>query len=736
MKKVLKVFLIIIIIGAIGASGYFVYTKYISKSEERDAFSIVPEDAIFVIETTNLTKGWKAVSDSKIWKQLLLNKSFRDIDEYINMVDDYLKKNKAVDMILSNRKLLISSHMTSGVDWDFIIIADLQNVSTITGGLKGALGFVDGFKVEQREYQKTEIIELIDEKNPKTVIYMSIIDNLLLVTFTGELIERAISTKDDKHWKKNKIFQEAIADLSNRKLFKFYFNYSQLNPFSKIFLETEEEMIGDIGKSLGYTALNINLENERLSFDGFTNIDTIASYIRALASVKPGKMRAYEILSDQTAFYFSMGFDDYNVLYRNLIKEYESDNAEDMEDINKGINLVEKLLKINIQKDLFDWFGNEIAFIKLRPKNSTRIEDVVVAIHAKNIDDAKAGMGRITKQIRRRSPLKFEIINYNNFEINYLERKGLFKLFFGKLFASLEKPFFTFIEDYLVMSNSKETLMEVIDDYIKGNTLSHNKGFMDFKDEFEVKSNITLFVQMPKIYSNMYFYSNEQKRKSIKENKDIILSFTRIGLQLTSEGDIMKTLMIADHDENSFMNEELEKFEKKAYNDLFTEEYDSLRFKIILPDSIVKDGQYKTYYADSSTIKFEGTVSSNQLNGLWRTYYKSGNLRSSVNYKDGKADGKAYFYYDDGKQTKKSEVLFEQDVVVDLYQEFFENGTQKTTLNYKNGKLHGDAEFYYKNGKLKIKGKYKKGYKKGKWRYYDETGNVYNKEKFRKGMKK
>ena len=70
MKKFFKTLLILIIIGAIGAGGYYVYTNYFSKSDGRDAFTLVPEDAIFIVESTNLNEGWNAISNSKVWHHL------------------------------------------------------------------------------------------------------------------------------------------------------------------------------------------------------------------------------------------------------------------------------------------------------------------------------------------------------------------------------------------------------------------------------------------------------------------------------------------------------------------------------------------------------------------------------------------------------------------------------------------------------------------------------------------
>jgi len=694
MKRFFKWFFILILLGVAGGGGYYVYDNYIVKHENRTDFSVVPNDPIFIIGTSNLSKGWTTVSESNIWKHLLKNPYFEDINEYAELMDEFLANNKAMDLLLGNRNMLISAHMISGVDYDFLFIVDLQTAKTLSKGIDDALKLIEGYDIKKRKYKGIEILELTEIEDHTNIIYLYVMDNLLVGSFTSELIERSVDQKDKKYWENNQQFAEVSEDLSSRKLLKFFFNYDQLPPFINIYMEDMEESTKGIADALSFSIFHANLENDRLSFDGYTVLDSAASYFSALSDVKPGKMRAYEIISDQAALYLSIGFKSYSMFYQSLMDQYAKDNAKDLEDYEKNVRRLEKYLGINVEKDFFDWIGEEIAFVKLRPSDGTRVEDVVVAINAKNIENAKNGFGKIARQIKKRSPAKFKSMEYKNFEIKYLEIKGFFKLFLGKLFKKLEKPYITYIEDFMVLSNSEETLKEIIDEYIKGHTLSHSETFMDFKDNFDVKSNVSMFLQMPKMYTNLYQFSNYETKKSVKENKDLILSFNRIGFQFVAEGDLFKTTLIADHDPDAALDDELEKFEKKTSDALRLAYFDSLEFKIILPDSVLKtDRAYKEEYPETQSTKYEGRIVDNKPNGLWRTYYPGGNLKNTVNYKDGKVEGEAFFYYDDQKETKMVELTYEEDVINGIYLEFYENGAQKATLTYEEGVLNGDAEF-------------------------------------------
>lgn len=63
------------------------------------------------------------------------------------------------------------------------------------------------------------------------------------------------------------------------------------------------------------------------------------------------------------------------------------------------------------------------------------------------------------------TPVKIKTANYKDFEINYVEMKGFFRLFFGKLFDKFEKPYYTYVDDYVVFSNKAASLLSFVEDY-------------------------------------------------------------------------------------------------------------------------------------------------------------------------------------------------------------------------------------------------------------------------------
>ncbi len=743
MKKVLKFFMFLIIAGLVAAGGYFIYIKFIATKGTVDAFNTVPKDAVFVIETTNLSQAWTTISSSDLWQYLIKTDYFADLNEDIETVNMFLDSNVIADNLLSDRKLVISGVMANAADWDFLFSVDLEKGSATVKSLKSIIGLIPGFDVTHNEITvnsgKYDVIKLVDKKDKDSQFFLTFVDNILLVSFNGNIIQKSLEGLDDNHWQADQKFTQIMQQIPGRKQFKLYVNYDKIDDFTQTFLTEDDETISMLSSSLAYSVMNLNIEGDMLSFDGFANLDsTGGSYVQALANVPPGRLTAYQIMTNQVAAYISISFDDYHKFYNNLMDEYAKNYPDDVADMDKGLNLVKNVIKIDVENDLFSWIGNEVALFKIRPlSNVSKDDDIALVIQANDIDLAKEGLEHIVKQIRKWSPFRFKDYDYKGFNISYLKQKGFFKLFLGKIFEGIDEPYYTFIDDYVIFSNSKEVLHQIIDDYLTGQTLSKDTKFQDFMDDFSVKSNIAVFVNMPKMYPTLYYFTPVKDRQSLSENEELIKCISRLGFQLVSKGDFFTTTLLAQYDPNAYYEDLTQKIEQETNQDLFVDYVDTLGFMLTLPDNL-EDGNFIAYFdtATKQNVEMEGKVLDGKPDGIWRTYYDDGNIKDAVSYVEGVPDGIAYFYYDDIENTQRAEMTFEAGKIIDTYKEYYDNGARKANIIYKKGQKHGDAEYYYRTGEIKITGKFKNGLKDGKWEYFDENGNKIATEKWNKGVQK
>ncbi|PID88055.1 MAG: hypothetical protein CSB06_02215 [Bacteroidia bacterium] len=739
MKRFFRYLLIVIVLGAIG---FWLFIRY-AGGKQKKALSVIPSDAVLIVETENLTQAWQQLREGKIWNYLTQNAYFKQLNEDMELFNTYIGNNAIASQVLKNRSLIMSLHMTSANDYDFLYVADLKKMSLLNQlNLSKIADQVSGYNAKQRKYNGKKILELADPEDPGFIIYLSFSDNLLLATFSASLMEKAIDQKanvneENPHWTQHADFTSVTERLRSRELFKLYINYRRLNDFSLAFLSEESEVFRILSESLTYSALDADLQDEIIALEGYTGADSVGGYLKALSEVEPGRISAWKIASEQTAAYLSMSFDNFDDFYKKLIGVYEKGNPEELADSKSKIGKLERLLGVNFQETFFNHFDNEIVMLKLRPLKNGDYEDISLLIKMKDIDAARAGLDKIMKRIKRRiMVVKFEPEIYKNHTIYCLEMPGFFKIFFGKMFEELDKPYFTYIENFVVFSNSKPDLKLLIDDYTEGNTLAHNPDFTDFKDNFANKANLSLFVRTPQIYQNLYYHSKPEDRKDITENKEFILSFEHIGFQLISDNQGFKTKLLGKHNPDAEKADKLQVIENEAFNDLFQKELESDSFALKLDQLPLEKDTLYTLKNPNGTLKIEGNIKNGKPQGLWRYYYPSGNLKAALNYTDGILEGTAYFYHDKAGKTLKAEAKYQNGTLHGNYFEFYKNGTQKTRFAYQNGKPEGFAQFFYPDGRKKIEGEYKKGEKHGKWIFFDRQGYKIGKERWRNGKKK
>lgn len=139
-----------------------------------------------------------------------------------------------------------------------------------------------------------------------------------------------------------------------------------------------------------------------------------------------------------------------------------------------------------------------------------------------------------------------------------------------------------------------------------------------------------------------------------------------------------------------------------------------------------------------------------------KEYYKDGNLQSEVRMKNGKKNGKAIYYHENGM--KSMELYYIDDMAEGISTIYYYKGTVKRNDNFKKNKLNGvsvnwDENLGYRfseetyvedvlngtykefhpNGEVKVQGNYKNGLFDSKWLYFDERGVPVGEAIFDKG---
>ncbi|GAB4277955.1 MAG: hypothetical protein Kow0068_01330 [Marinilabiliales bacterium] len=142
---------------------------------------------------------------------------------------------------------------------------------------------------------------------------------------------------------------------------------------------------------------------------------------------------------------------------------------------------------------------------------------------------------------------------------------------------------------------------------------------------------------------------------------------------------------------------------------------------------------YWVIYDETNTYKVEeGRYQNNRKVGVWKGYYPNGNIKHEITFVNGRADGYAKFYYEDGKVSEEG--IWKGNKWVGDYKYYHPNGKPAYEWKFnENGKRTGEQKYYYDNGNLMIEGNWDNGKEKGLIKEYYADGSLKSEKYFNDG---
>ncbi len=703
-------------------TGVFIYFNFGTK-DKLQPISIVPDNALVILETDNLSESMLEITNTNYWKSVIESDVLSEFKDALNTYEHSVENNKWLKPILKKQNLTFSLHAIHKNKLDYLIVTDIKKYGKLD--LIPKLTSLLNIPVKKSTIDSSQIYSVY-LKDYDLNLHLATVNNLMLCSSSYQLVEQTIHKEETlspgQINKRNQVFNSFQSDLfniyTNNNLLQYYFAQ-----YSSSFY-----------KGLAFSALAANFSDKSFTLEGYTSTyDSIASPFTSLKNTSANKRNAEKVIPSNISWYLNFNIDDFTSFYNNFLNEYSNIDPIGYQTYSVGIGLTQSYMGIDINQNILSWISGEIAVAQFKPLPNTHKDDFLVVVSANDIANAQENLSEITKKIKNRTSFRYEHTKYKNYDINYLNIKGFFKIFMGGFLYDRSKPYYTVIDDFILFSNSSDILELCIDNYLVGNTLNRNKDFQSFMDNFNSKCQLTSFVNMPYLYDRLYYFGNSKDKEEVKKYRKIIQNMGWIGFQLSPEDDLLKTKVYAQSTESPTEDYKIE-LDLYSAEDLYLNEFEKLDFKIELNEEYNSYDGNLSYYithpekVQDSVLIYEGNLNEGVIEGMWRSYYISGNIKSTVNYNDSLVNGTAVFYYDNMKHIIRSEIDFNDDKIDGLYKEFYTNGNIKASIEFKDGIRWGDIIYYYRNGQIKTEGQFKNGKKSGKWRYYSKSGEIINKE--------
>lgn len=633
---------------------YLAYIFILSPKTNLQSIYLIPKDAVFIIESEQPVESWEQISKSEGWRHLKKNAYFSDLTENIQRVDTIFNNNHKLFEFFDNRSLFISIHMISPKDYGIFYVLDLKRIAKLQL-LKTYLNTLldDGYVLSKRTYHEHEILEVHDRESKETM-YLAFIKNQLVASYTHTLVEASIDQYSEPVLGRNLNFLEINQKVGHEDLFRMYVQYHYFDDYVQMYSDRPSDWVKRVSENFLFSGFYFDLdENSTLTANGYTNISGVNEYyLEALQKSGTAKRSVPEVAPNSTALYISYGFDSFAEFYKNF-EIVQQNDPEQFESYQTSIAKVEKFLKIDVKERFISWIGDEIAVLQIQSHINKGKNDMALVLKASDAEAAKTHLDFVVEQIRKKTPVKFKAVNYKDYEINFLSIKGFFKMLLGGRFDEFDKPYFTQIDDFVIFSDSPNTLKGIIDKVSEGEILATSKEFKSFDEKFDSESTVFVYSNVPLLFDNMYALADAPTKQKMLKNKDFIICFPQVGLQLTPEDDLFESRLVLKYQDVGEVKKAMKQkgsvdktTVKKPVSDSteitdaifdlkpiyptdlnaksFRKQYanGNIWFEVDLKDGL-KHGRYEEFYPDG-TRKIRGRFREDEQVGTWRFYNKVG----------------------------------------------------------------------------------------------------------------
>jgi len=655
-KKPVKKWIWTIILVLAGYGAWRTVSFIITPASSIQQVYMIPGDAIFIIQSHSPVDDWKQFSKSEPWQCLKRSPSFAEIDRDVSMLDSLLHANRKLLSLVGKRDMMISAHQVRKGVSDYLFVIDLQKISemeTLKNQITHVYSLMD-YKVTSRKYQNINIIELRDPKT-KEILYTAFVENHLIASYSSKLVEASIDERNNPVIGLDPLFMETERLTSGKGIFTIYINYKYLPQLVNIYAGKEMDYLSAMSRSMAYAGLSFNATRDRFELNGYTLLkDTVDPYISAMLHSGNKEMNAHQILSARTAFYTNIGFDEPNTFLKELEKALSSGNPQYYDTYKKSYRQIESLFGISLADEFFSWMAGEFAIIELEPGLLGHDTEMILSIRAKNIKLAKEKMASIERKIKRRTPVNVKTVNYKNYAINYVELKGFFTLFFGKMFDKFEKPYYTYIDDYVVLSNKPSTILSFIEDYEQGYLLKDDPDFKQVLSQANRKSTYFFFASTQKYFPLLQPILTKQTWTDLNRNREIAFSFPTLGFQIVGDRQRIPLQLVLNYrpfSEAAIADEEEEEKDDEDENRVYTEKEILDELKRFYVEKF-QGNVYREYYQDGA-IKIKCEIRGGRRHGKFHEYYENGKLKIRGKYSKGQQKGTWKYYTEKGAFERK-----------------------------------------------------------------------------------
>lgn len=524
-----KPIFIIALVALITAAGFYYYNQQ-EYGKRIDIWQLVPGHAIFVYENKNTVVHWNNIMGFPVGKTLIKYPGISHFDATMVQLDSLSGKKGLLDKAFRNREFLMSAHIISSTDFDFLFFLDqgAEGGKNAFGRIMKDLGKEKAYSHGKRVFQDIEITEL-KSKNSDEVFSYIMYDDIFIGSYTPFLLEdviRNINQSFGDSFKSRINSLKGLSKLENDEG-NLYIDLARMPEFFSLF--TKQEIKKELQAIMQFADdiyLDVKVTGNEILFNGVStagngqNMQFLNVFNHQFAQA----VKITHIVPNQTAYLFDMTFSDFSKWHESLNRYWLSVNKEQYQKFES----FGETYQFN-----YDWIDNEMALAVQEPLAGDQ-PDRLLFIKSKNENDALGSMLAFSDQYIKKTGDSLFTENYNGHKIIQLGYKELPETILGSMFHGFSNTYFTVYDKYLVMANNMRGVKQFINDLENENVWGKSIRHSLFLENTLGESSISLMVNTLTYWQILKQKLNKTWLKVFEDHQVPFHSFDLIAFQVSN----------------------------------------------------------------------------------------------------------------------------------------------------------------------------------------------------------
>ena len=529
MKKILVIVLAVMVVAAAGIGFYFYQTSLNKLTMEE----VLPQGALAYVRFSDIEKRWTEFKNTKLWRNILaidtpmlMEKSGLTPKEIEASGYPTLKKilsdpnTNILFMKFFGREAALGLYPVEIKEfkpdpWQNVVSSlimvvrlgpDMQVAETMSSLMKE---FDPALQLTTEEY-KNHKITLIEIPQKKIKVGYVRIKDLLIVGFSDQAAKMCIDvvSKEKASLREDPTFKRVQAKYLPSALTVAYANLELIISDIKELLlsinkdvkkedqssvdkqaQFKQEMDRAMAQAAGFIALGSSMTTasvETNKFDLIYDKDRLDSQMKKMYACAPQENKTIRFVPQNALGYQWSNCFDIRTQWETIQKELKNKKTEDAKGYSpqETIAALEKSLKLSIEGDILPAFGGEIGGY-LSDITLTGVFPFPKLLLFVKIADRPAAE-RVLSSLSARPEIVWQKENYKDVQIQYTA------LPLGEDF----QPGYCFLNDYLLLATSRQTLKESIDALnTSGTSLNSSVAFKNVNVGLTDKNNSVFFLK-------------------------------------------------------------------------------------------------------------------------------------------------------------------------------------------------------------------------------------------------